>query len=220
MQIHVDILGKKKRKKKSRKSKKDEEQPDNNTISSDDSPKAKETHGTVIPVEPLEDIVNQKIEITKEIITNKEDESNADKKENKKEEKKDEKEEKEEKAENKDMNIEEENKDIKINKDIKGLGYPVIVKPVNLGSSVGIEIAKEKEELQEAIENAFVYAKKILVEKAITKLKEVNCSVVGDYEEAIPSECEEPVKTEEILSFTDKYISGGKKTGGRKLYKI
>ena len=101
-------------------------------------------------------------------------------------------------------------------KDIEeGIPYPVIVKPVNLGSSVGIEIAKNKEELQEAIENAFTYAKKILVEKAITKLKEVNCSVIGDYVEAIPSECEEPVKTDEILSFTDKYISGGKKTGGK-----
>lgn len=100
----------------------------------------------------------------------------------------------------------------KIEKDIL---YPVIVKPVNLGSSVGIEIAKNKEELQEAIENAFSYSKKILVERAIKNLKEVNCSVLGDYEEAMPSECEEPVKTDEILSYTDKYISGGKKTGGK-----
>lgn len=93
--------------------------------------------------------------------------------------------------------------------------YPVIVKPVNLGSSVGIKIAKTQSELQEAIEDAFGYSKKILVEKAITNLKEVNCSVVGDYEEAHASECEEPVKTDEILSFNDKYISGGKKTGGK-----
>lgn len=99
----------------------------------------------------------------------------------------------------------------------KGIPYPVIVKPVNLGSSVGIEIAKNHEELEDAIENAFTYASKILVEKAIQNLKEVNCSVVGDYEEAKASECEEPVKTDEILSFNDKYISGGgKKTGGNK----
>lgn len=95
----------------------------------------------------------------------------------------------------------------------ENIEYPVIVKPVNLGSSVGIEIAKSREELEEAIENAFTYSKKILIEKAIKKLKEVNCSVVGDYEEAIASECEEPVKTDEILSFTDKYISGGKGVG-------
>lgn len=93
--------------------------------------------------------------------------------------------------------------------------YPVIVKPVNLGSSVGIQIAKNKEALQNAIEDAFCYAKKVLVEKAITNLREVNCSVVGDYESAEASECEEPVKTDEILSFNDKYISGGKKSGGK-----
>lgn len=112
----------------------------------------------------------------------------------------------------KDFNDSVENIMEEVEKDIP---YPVIVKPVNLGSSVGIEIAKNKEELQKSIENAFSYSKKILVEKVIVKLKEVNCSVVGDYEEAMASECEEPVKTDEILSFTDKYISGGKKTGGK-----
>ena len=93
--------------------------------------------------------------------------------------------------------------------------YPVIVKPVNLGSSVGIQIAKNKEALKTAIEDAFCYAKKVLVEKAITNLREINCSVVGDFEFAEASECEEPVKTDEILSFNDKYISGGKKSGGK-----
>ena len=94
--------------------------------------------------------------------------------------------------------------------------YPVIVKPINLGSSVGIKIAKTQDELKEAIDNAFSYAKKILIEKAIKNLKEVNCSVIGDYEYQEASECEEPVKTDEILSFNDKYISGGKKLGGSK----
>ena len=92
--------------------------------------------------------------------------------------------------------------------------YPVIVKPINLGSSVGIEIAKNQEELKDAIENAFTYSRKILVERAIKNLKEINCSVVGDYEFAKASECEEPVKTDEILSYNNKYISGGKKVGG------
>lgn len=94
--------------------------------------------------------------------------------------------------------------------------YPVIVKPINLGSSVGIKIAKNKDELFEVIDNAFMYSKKILIERAITNLKEVNCSVLGDYEMARASECEEPVKTDEILSFNDKYISGGKKGGASK----
>ena len=94
--------------------------------------------------------------------------------------------------------------------------YPVIVKPINLGSSVGIKIAKNLEELKDAIENALTYSRKILVERAIKNLKEINCSVVGDYEFAKASECEEPVKTDEILSYKDKYISGGKKTGAMK----
>ena len=92
--------------------------------------------------------------------------------------------------------------------------YPVIVKPINLGSSVGIKIAKDQEELIDAIDNAFTYSRKILVERALENMKEINCSVVGDYESAKASECEEPVKTDEILSYKDKYISGGKKTGG------
>lgn len=94
--------------------------------------------------------------------------------------------------------------------------YPVIVKPINLGSSVGIKIARNKDDLIEAIENAFMYSRKILVERAIKNLKEINCSVLGDYEFSQASECEEPVKTDEILSYEDKYISGGKKTGTMK----
>ena len=94
--------------------------------------------------------------------------------------------------------------------------YPVIVKPINLGSSIGIVVAKNREELEEAIDEAFTYARKILIEKAIKNLKEINCSVLGDYEECDASECEELDKTSDILSYEDKYISGGKKTGGAK----
>lgn len=93
------------------------------------------------------------------------------------------------------------------------ISYPVIVKPVNLGSSVGIKVAKSQDELEDALETAFSYSKKIIVEKAITNIKEVNCSVLGDYEFSKASECEEPIKTSEILSFNDKYISGNKNSG-------
>jgi D-alanine-D-alanine ligase len=97
--------------------------------------------------------------------------------------------------------------------------YPVIIKPLNLGSSIGIKVAKDKEELLEALDLGFEFSKKILVERAITNLKEINCSVLGDYESADASECEEPVNSDEILSFEDKYISGSKggaKSGGSK----
>lgn len=94
------------------------------------------------------------------------------------------------------------------------INYPVIVKPVNLGSSVGIKVAKDKAALTEAFDYAFQFANKVLVEKAITALREINCSVLGDYEEAEASECEEPVGSDEILSYEDKYLSsGGSKSG-------
>ena len=97
-------------------------------------------------------------------------------------------------------------------KDIeKSLNFPVIVKPVNLGSSVGISIAKDQKELKESLEEAFTYASKILVEKAIMNLKEVNCSVIGDYEEAKASVCESPIKMDKILSYRDKYLGNGTK---------
>lgn len=92
----------------------------------------------------------------------------------------------------------------------KKFSYPVIVKPVNLGSSVGIKVAKEREELREALENAFTFGPKVLVERAIINLREINCAVLGDYEEAHASECEEPVSSDEILSYEDKYVAGGK----------
>ena len=109
-----------------------------------------------------------------------------------------------------------ENQENKIKEIETKFSYPVIVKPINLGSSVGIKIAKNQEELQDAIEDAFTYSKKILVERAIKNLKEINCSVVGDYESAKASECEEPIKTDEILSYKNKYLDGGKKAGGIK----
>lgn len=93
------------------------------------------------------------------------------------------------------------------------LNYPVIVKPGNLGSSVGIKKARNKEELISAIENAMQFSDRILVEKAITDLKEINCSVMGDQVNCTPSACEEPISTDEILSYTDKYVGGNKKAG-------
>ncbi len=95
------------------------------------------------------------------------------------------------------------------------LGYPVIVKPVNLGSSVGISVAKNRVELATSIDDAFKYASKVLVEHAITKLREINCSVLGDENEAEASECEEPLHTEDILSYEDKYVSNAKGSGSK-----
>lgn len=95
-------------------------------------------------------------------------------------------------------------------------GYPVIVKPVNLGSSVGISKARSREELTEALELAFQFAATVLVERAITNLREINCAVLGDIYEAEASECEEPLNATDILSYEDKYLAGGKSSGGSK----
>lgn len=93
-------------------------------------------------------------------------------------------------------------------------GYPVIVKPVNLGSSVGISVAKNKTELEKSIDDAYTYATRILVEPAIMNLREINCAVLGDENEAEASECEEPLHSDEILSYEDKYLNNAK--GGSK----
>lgn len=89
--------------------------------------------------------------------------------------------------------------------------YPVIVKPANLGSSVGIKKAKNRNELENAVELAQAFANRIIAERAIVSLKEVNCSVLGDYEKMEASACEEPVSSDEILSYSDKYM--GKNAG-------
>ena len=98
----------------------------------------------------------------------------------------------------------------------KTFGYPVIIKPVNLGSSVGIGVAKSRDELIDAIDDAFRYASRVMAEHAISKLREINCSVLGDENEASASECEEPLTSGEILSYEDKYVNGGGKKGGAK----
>lgn len=97
----------------------------------------------------------------------------------------------------------------------EAFSYPVIVKPVNLGSSVGISKAKNRQELEEALDLAFRFASKVLVERAIENLREINCAVLGDIYEAEASECEEPLNATDILSYEDKYLAGGKGSKGQ-----
>jgi len=91
----------------------------------------------------------------------------------------------------------------------KQIGYPLIIKPSNLGSSVGIELVKGEDELFGAIERASQFDEKIVVEKAITHLREVNCSVLNIKGKHTASVLEEVSKSDEILSFADKYQRGG-----------
>ena len=90
--------------------------------------------------------------------------------------------------------------------------YPVIVKPVNLGSSVGISYAGDRAALETAMDNAFGFASRVLVEPAVQNLREINCAVLGDADEASASVCEEPVSSHEILDFSDKYLNNADST--------
>lgn len=94
------------------------------------------------------------------------------------------------------------------------LGYPVIVKPANLGSSIGIGCAHNREELFEKVDDAGRYASRIIVEHMVEQLQEINCSILGDCDDYQASVLEEPIKTKEILSYTDKYMGGSKGTEG------
>lgn len=99
----------------------------------------------------------------------------------------------------------------KITDEIKEkIGFPLIIKPVNLGSSVGITKVNTEDELDEAIRLGISFADVILAEKAITSLREINCSVIGDSDECMASVPEEPFMNDEILSYEDKYLGGGK----------
>lgn len=87
------------------------------------------------------------------------------------------------------------------------LGYPVIIKPVTLGSSIGVVKAAHEDELVEAVEAAFRYDENLMIEKAVTPLMEINCSVLGTAQKVQTSVCERPLGTDETLSFEDKYQS-------------
>jgi len=101
---------------------------------------------------------------------------------------------------------------------VKKLGYPVIVKPATLGSSVGIKTAYDKDSLKEAIDDAVRYDNKIIVEKLVEDLMEVNISVLGNYENQQTSAIEQVMPTKDFLTYEDKYIGSSKvkgKLGGK-----
>ena len=96
----------------------------------------------------------------------------------------------------------------------KKLGYPVIVKPANLGSSVGIHRADNRKALEAAVADAEKYTSRIIVEHLVEDLCEINCSVLGNCDDYRMSVLEEPIKSGEILSYEDKYMGGTKTERG------
>ena len=98
-------------------------------------------------------------------------------------------------------------------KRIAALQYPVFVKPVHLGSSIGITKVKQLSELENAIEVAFHYDDKVLVEEGIQNLIEVTLPIIGNDELRLAA-IERPLNKSEFFDFSDKYLKGGKKGGG------
>ena len=95
-------------------------------------------------------------------------------------------------------------------KKISKLKYPLIVKPATTGSSIGISYAEDEAKLCESIDDAINYDTKILVEEVVENLKEVNISVLGNYEHQKLSVIEEVNGHNKFLTYQDKYIGGGK----------
>ena len=104
----------------------------------------------------------------------------------------------------------------KIIEEIKKLGFPVIVKPARQGSSIGIGVTKNEESLREAILDAIKYDEKILVEKMVDNMMELNCSVLGSNSYMQTSAIEQVMGCDEILSFNDKYIGSDSSKGSSK----
>jgi D-alanine-D-alanine ligase len=90
------------------------------------------------------------------------------------------------------------------------LGYPVFVKPANLGSSVGVSRAGDESELRNAISTAAEYDRKVIVEEAL-EMREIECAVIGNHtpEASRPGEYMIRDKTKAFLDYTEKYSGTG-----------
>ncbi len=108
-----------------------------------------------------------------------------------------------------------------LDKIVARIGFPLIVKPAKQGSSIGISICKNQEELENNLKIAFIYDKKVVIEKALTNFKEINCACIKSKDKVYPSTLEEPVGWQEFLTFEDKYMSGGgkvSKTSAKRIF--
>ncbi len=101
---------------------------------------------------------------------------------------------------------------------LNSIKYPVVIKPVNGGSSIGLFIANNNEEFLEKINDAFSFDDEILVERFVENAREFNVAIIGSTEKEMISEIDEPLKNDEVLTFADKYLksSGTKKIDNNK----
>jgi D-alanine-D-alanine ligase len=89
----------------------------------------------------------------------------------------------------------------------EALGYPVFVKPANLGSSIGVSKASDRADLIRATDQAARYDRRILVEHAVDKPREIECAVLGN-DKPIASMPGEIVPSNDFYDYAAKYIDG------------
>lgn len=90
------------------------------------------------------------------------------------------------------------------------LPYPVIVKPAHLGSSIGVKKCESADQIKDQLSVVFELDNQAIIEPYLLDMTEINCSVLGTSDENQASVCEQPISADEILSFADKYLTGGK----------
>ena len=88
---------------------------------------------------------------------------------------------------------------------VEQLGFPCFVKPANLGSSVGISKVKHKTDLQKALEEAFSYDRKVIVEQGVENAREIECSVLGNDEPEAAEALGEIIPANEFYDYEAKY---------------
>jgi D-alanine-D-alanine ligase len=106
----------------------------------------------------------------------------------------------------------EADEDAIVNRIEAKFGFPVIVKPARLGSSIGIEVAANPDDLRFHISVATHFDQKIIIEPYLKDRVDINCSVMGN-DELVASVCEQPISHEALLTFADKYLQGQRAQG-------
>ena len=94
-------------------------------------------------------------------------------------------------------------------------GFPVVVKPVRQGSSIGVSLARDYDELKRALDLAFKFDTDAIVERAVMKKREFNVAVMCTANGLIVSEVDEPITEKTVITFEDKYLAG--RESGKKL---
>ena len=108
----------------------------------------------------------------------------------------------------------DENREDVLNTVEEKLPYPVFVKPASLGSSIGVTKARDRKGLEDALELAFEFDRKVLVEQGLEDPLELNCSVLGYDGHARASEIEMPISGGDLLTFAEKYLGGSNSAKG------